>query len=149
MNTQKYYKEGINMINSSEENAKKLRELCLKLVNKANASHIGSALSIADLMAVLISNEEVCSLKSPNDKNRDRIILSKGHACVALYSALFLKGFFSEEDLFTYGEDFSSFMNHASHHVPGVEFSTGALGHGLPIACGKAFAAKLKGKKMA
>ena len=61
-------------------------------------------------MAVLISNEEVCSLKSPTDINRDRIILSKGHACVALYSALFLKGFFPKEDLFTYGEDFSSFM---------------------------------------
>lgn len=126
--------------------ARDIRTLGLQLVHKASASHIGSALSIADLLAVLISDDNLCNLPNPGNPYRDRIILSKGHACVSLYSALHLKGFFSSDDLFSYGDDFSRFMNHVSHHVPGVEFSTGALGHGLPIACGKALAAKLKGE---
>ena len=135
------------MNNYSKEAANKIRALSLRLVHKAKASHIGSALSIADLLAVLITNDDVYWLPSPKDVNRDRLILSKGHACVALYSALFLKGFYEEEELFSYGEDYSDFMNHASHKVPGVEFSTGALGHALSISCGKALYAKLNNKK--
>ena len=128
----------------SKQAAAEIRALSLRLVHKAQASHIGSALSIADLLAVLISDSCLCHLPKHDDPSRDRILLSKGHACVALYSALCLKGFFSEADLMTYGDDFSPFMNHASHHVPGVEMSTGALGHALPVACGRAYAAKLK-----
>ena len=127
-----------------EKAAAEIRALSLKLVHKARASHIGSALSIADLLGVLIADDRVCNLPRENDPLRDRILLSKGHACVALYSALCIKGFISEDDLMTYGEDFSPFMNHASHHVPGVDMSTGALGHALPVACGRAYAAKLK-----
>ena len=132
------------MNRNSEVVAKKIRELSLRLVYKANASHIGSALSIADSVAVLIDNEDICNLRSPNDPKRDRLILSKGHACVALYSALCIKGYFSEKSLMTYGEDYSPFMNHASHFVPGIDVSTGALGHALSIACGRALAAVLK-----
>jgi transketolase len=128
----------------SQQAAAKIRALSLRLVHKAQASHIGSALSIADLLAVLIADDCLCNLPKYDDPLRDRIFLSKGHACVALYSALCLKGFFSEEEVMTYGEDFSPFMNHASHYVPGVEMSTGALGHALPVACGRAYAAKLK-----
>jgi len=128
---------------SSTRFASEIRALSLKLVHQAQASHIGSALSIADLLAVLFSNPKICDISSPHDPLRDRIILSKGHACVSLYSALHLKGFFGRDLLFTYGQDFSALMNHASHKVPGVEFSTGALGHGLPLACGKALAAKM------
>ncbi|MEY4353981.1 MAG: hypothetical protein RLZZ609_2222 [Cyanobacteriota bacterium] len=131
---------------NSVQLAKQIRSLSVQLVHKAKASHIGSALSIADLLAVLISDDNLCRLAPKSDGNRDRLILSKGHACVSFYSALHIKGFFSREDLFTYGSDFSSFMNHVSHHVPGVEFSTGALGHGLPLACGKALAAKILGE---
>ena len=127
--------------------AQKIRELSLRLVHKAKASHIGSALSIADLLAVFISNTHILNLSSVDDPHRDRLLLSKGHACVALYSALCLKGFFEVDKLMSYGEDFSPFMNHASHFVPGVEFSTGALGHALSIGCGKALAAKSKGEK--
>jgi transketolase len=130
-------------LDTSAELAKQIRRLSVQLVHHAKASHIGSALSIADLLAVLISDDSVCRLPLTCADNRDRLILSKGHACVSYYSALHLKGFFPREDLFTYGSDFSSFMNHVSHHVPGVEFSTGALGHGLPLACGKALAAKI------
>ena len=128
---------------NSIEVALKIRELSLKLVHKAKASHIASALSIADLLAVLITNNEIMRFHSPTDLKRDRLLLSKGHACVSLYSALHIKGFFTQEALFTYGDDYSVFMNHASHFVPGVEFSTGALGHALPIACGKALSAKI------
>lgn len=132
------------MTESSIEASKKIRELSLRLVHKANASHIGSALSIADLLAVLVSSPQICNLPAPQEPTRDRLLLSKGHACVALYSALCIKGFFSESELMTYGDDFSPFMNHASHHVPGIEISTGALGHALSIGCGKAIAARAK-----
>ncbi len=127
---------------SSKAFASRIRYLSLMLVNKAKASHIASALSIADILATLYSDNKYLNLVSPEDPNRDRFLLSKGHACVALYVALHLKGFYSYQDLFTYGSDFSVFMNHASHFVDGVEFSTGALGHALPIACGKALKAK-------
>lgn len=130
----------------SHSAAQRVRELSLRLVHKAKASHIGSALSIADLLAVMISNPQIYNLPSSDDPNRDRLLLSKGHACVALYSALCIKGFFGVDDLMSYGNDFSPFMNHASHFVPGVEISTGALGHALPIGCGKALAARSKGE---
>ena len=129
-------------LRSSQLYAQKIRTLSLRMVHKAKASHIGSALSIADILAVLFSFPEICNLELNEDSKRDRLLLSKGHACVALYSALCLKGFFTESDLMTYGDDFSPFMNHASHHVPGVDISTGALGHALPIACGMSLAAK-------
>ena len=132
------------MEKDSQIAAKKIRELSLRLVHKARASHIGSALSIADLLAVLATYTEICDLRSTKDPQRDRLFLSKGHACVALYSTLCIKGFYKESSLMSYGEDFSPFMNHASHHVPGVEISTGALGHAMPIACGTSMAAKLK-----
>jgi transketolase len=131
------------MITNAAAYARAIRALSLKLVHQAQASHIGSALSIADLLAVLFVDSSVCNVTFPGDPLRDRIILSKGHACVSLYSALHLKGFFNRDVLFSYGNDFSDLMNHASHKVPGVEFSTGALGHGLPMACGKAMAAKI------
>lgn len=114
------------------------------MVHKARASHIGSGLSIADILAVLYG--EVLTYDS-NNKNyiaRDRFILSKGHACVPLYAVLAEVGFFPTDDLNTYGDNFSWLMNHVSHHVSGVEFSTGSLGHGLPVAAGKSLAAKNK-----
>ena len=129
---------------NSKEIATRIRELSLRLVHKAKASHIGSALSIADLLAVLVANTAICDLREPKDLGRDRLLLSKGHACVALYSALCVKGYFEELSLMSYGDDFSPFMNHASHYVPGIDVSTGSLGHAMPIACGRAMAARLK-----
>lgn len=79
-----------------------------------------------------------------SNQNRDRFILSKGHACVALYAALADSGFFPVSDLEAYGTDHSKLMNHVSHSVPGVEFSTGSLGHGLPYGVGKALSARIK-----
>jgi transketolase len=114
------------------------------MVHKAKASHIGSGLSIADILAVLYGEVMTIDPKNENSVKRDRFILSKGHACAPLYAVLAEIGFFPISDLDTYGNDFSWLMNHASHKVLGVEFSTGSLGHGLPFAVGKSYAAKLK-----
>lgn len=102
---------------------------------------------MADLLAVLYSDILRIRPEQPDWPERDRFILSKGHNCTALYATLGLRGFFSVEELTTYGQDGSRFMAHVSHKVPGVEFSTGSLGHGLPFGCGKALAAKRRGWK--
>lgn len=133
----------LSIINAdSTELALHIRERALNMVYKAKASHIGSALSISDIVAVLYSQILKLDPKYPSASSRDRFILSKGHACVAVYAALAGTGFFSVEDLNQYGQDHSVFMNHISHKVEGVEFSTGSLGHGLPFGAGKALAAK-------
>lgn len=122
--------------------AKQMRVEALHMVHRAKASHIGSALSICDIVAVLYGQVLRLDPKQPDAPNRDRFILSKGHACVAVYAALAETGFFPREDLLKYGQDHSVLMNHISHKVAGVEFSTGSLGHGLPFGTGKALAAR-------
>lgn len=129
-----------------EEFAKRIRLNSLEMVHRAQSSHIGSAFSIADIIAALYSS--VLSINPKDDEwpDRDRFILSKGHACVAVYAALAEKGFFPVEELETYARNGSRLMAHMSHHVPGVELSTGSLGHGIPVGVGKAMQAKLLGK---
>lgn len=122
--------------------ARRMRTQALQMVHRANASHIGSALSICDIVAVLYGQVLRLDPKQPAAPQRDRFILSKGHACVAVYAALAETGFFPRDDLLNYGKDHSVLMNHISHKVAGVEFSTGSLGHGLPFGAGKALAAK-------
>lgn len=121
----------------------------LRMVHAARASHIGSALSIADILAVLYDPEHGLRVNPANPcwAERDRFLLSKGHACVAVYAALAERGFFPVAELQTYGQDFARLMNHVSHKVPGVEFSTGSLGHALPFAVGKLLAARLLGQR--
>ena len=80
----------------------------------------------------------------PKFPSRDRFILSKGHACTSLYAALALRGFLPLAELETYGTEGTRLMAHASHKVPGVELSTGSLGHGLPVGAGLALGAKRK-----
>lgn len=127
--------------------AQKIRAHCLTMVHKANASHIGSALSITDIVAVLYGSVLKLDPSNPKCADRDRFILSKGHACVAVYAALAETGFFDASLLTTYGANHSDFMSHISHRVPGVEFSTGSLGHGLPFGVGKALAAKKQAER--
>lgn len=126
--------------------AQRIRCQALRMVTQAKASHIGSALSIADIVAVLYGRTLRVSPVAPRHPGRDRFILSKGHACVAVYAALAETGFIDRALLDSYGNDGSMLMAHISHKVPGVEFSTGALGHGLPFGTGKALAAKRKGE---
>ena len=127
--------------------ATKIRKFSLQMVHRARASHIGSALSIADIVATLYESVLRINPNDPHWDNRDRFILSKGHACVSVYSALAICGFIKETELESYGQDYSRLMNHISHKVPGVEFSTGSLGHGLSFGVGKAFAAKIREDK--
>lgn len=122
--------------------ARRMRIQALQMVHRAKASHIGSALSICDIVAVLYGQVLRLDPRQPASPQRDRFILSKGHACVAIYAALAETGFFPTDDLLKYGQDYSDLMNHISHKVAGVEFSTGSLGHGLPFGTGKALAAK-------
>ena len=127
---------------ASDELARRMRAQAVKMVHRARASHIGSALSIADIVAVLYGQIMAVDPARPDWSERDRFLLSKGHACVAVYAALAECGFIPEYELLNYGQDHSMMMNHISHKVPGVEFSTGSLGHGLPFGVGKALAAK-------
>ena len=122
--------------------SREIRILSLEMVARAKASHIGGALSMADIIAVLYWDILKLDPLNPAWGERDRFILSKGHSCAALYAALALRGYFPMSELKTYAADGSRLMAHASHKVPGVEFSTGSLGHGLPYACGKALAAR-------
>jgi transketolase len=129
-------------VSDSVQFARAVRISALRMVHRAKASHIGSALSIADIVSVLYHQVLNVDPSNPQAPQRDRFILSKGHACVAVYAALAERGFFPKEELLTYGQDHAILMNHISHKVAGVEFSTGSLGHGLPFGTGKALAAK-------
>jgi transketolase len=127
----------------SEALAKRIRLRTLRLIHEARSSHIGSAFSMADLLAVLYAKVLRVDPVRPDWPERDRFILSKGHACAPLYVVLAERGFFPAEWLDDFYQDGSRLPGHATHTgIPGVEISTGSLGHGLPIACGMALAGK-------
>jgi transketolase len=120
--------------------ARRIRAHALRMVHAANSSHIGSCLSIADILAVLYTAVLRFDPAEPDNPDRDRFILSKGHAASILYAALAESGYFPVDVLATYCRDGSALTGHVSHGVPGVEVSTGSLGHGLSIATGMAVA---------
>jgi transketolase len=126
---------------SPKELACWVRRHVLCMVASAKASHVGGCLSSADILAVLYSRVLRFDPTRPDWPDRDRFILSKGHAAAALYAVLCEQGFFSTDELSRYCADDSNLTGHASHRVPGVEFSTGSLGHGLSVGCGLALAA--------
>ena len=132
---------------TNKQFAKQIRVETLNMVYKSGSSHIGSAFSYIDILSVLYNQILKINIHNPEDPTRDRFILSKGHACSSLYASLALKGFFKMDKLSSYGQNEAILMNHVSHKVPGVEFSTGSLGHGLPFGIGIAKALKLKHKK--
>jgi len=121
---------------------KQIRRIILSQSKRANVGHIGSALSIADVMAVLYN--DTLRISQPEDPGRDRFVLSKGHAALALYAALHLKGWLSAEQLDTFCGNGSLLGVHPEHALRGVDFSTGSLGQGLSYAAGAALAARLQ-----
>jgi transketolase len=128
--------------------AKRIRVHALRMTSKSGASHVGAAFSCADILAVLYSRVLNVDPLNPSSPLRDRFVLSKGHAGSALYAVLAECGFFSVEKLETHYMDGSDLCGHVSHKgVPGVEVSTGSLGHGLALAAGMAYAAKLDGRR--
>lgn len=122
--------------------ASSIRCHCIRMTSRSRSGHIGSMLSMADILAVLYETILNYDSKNPKWEGRDRFILSKGHGGAAVYAALAEKGFFPLEWLDTYYLDNGKLPGHISHLVPGVEFSTGSLGHGLPVAVGMAISAK-------
>ncbi len=128
--------------NNSIDLARQIRIHSLRMVAQSNSSHIGSSLSVADILAVLYTDVLQVDPKQPEWPERDHFILSKGHAAAGLYATLALRGFFPMNWLERFCQEGSLLLGHVSHHVPGVELSTGSLGHGLPVGCGMALAGK-------
>ena len=129
---------------TSEELAVKIKLKAWDMAYKAKASHMGGNFSVADVIAVLYHDILKFDSKNPSDENRDRVILSKGHCCAVMYAVLAECGFFPEEELKTFGENGSLLSCHISCKVPGVELSSGSLGHGAAVASGMALSGKLK-----
>lgn len=125
---------------------KAIRRIVLEQAKRAKVGHIGSALSVADILAVLYSGRlEAPDSPDRNPADRDRFILSKGHAALALYAALHLQGRLSRETLDTYCGNASLLGVHPEKELSGVDFSTGSLGQGLSMGVGSALALRLKG----
>lgn len=135
----------------SIEFARALRLRVAELCHARRASHIGGSYSVADILAVLygagvLNVDPAC----PDAPDRDRLYYSKGHASTALYAALELRGFFADGELMrSFAFDGTYFTSHVNHKVPGIELSTGSLGHALGVACGSALAAKRRGQQHA
>lgn len=127
---------------TSVQLAWKIRRHAVEMTHISGGSHIGAVLSVADIMAVLYAEVMHYRPLEPRWAGRDRLILSKGHAGAALYAALAECGFFPLSELLGYYSNGSRLSGHVSHAVPGVELSTGSLGHGLGVAAGMAIAAK-------
>ena len=132
---------------NSIELARKLRIHAVEMAHYSHESHVASALSMCDIIAVLYNDVMNIDPNKPRNIDRDRFILSKGHACSALYAALAEIGFFPVEELNQQCQDGSRLSGHVTHkNVPGAELSTGSLGHGCCVASGMALNGKLKNK---
>lgn len=131
---------------TSEQLAWKIRRHGIEMTHLSGGSHIAAILSVADIIGVLYTEVLHVDPNRPEWDERDRFILSKGHAGASIYAALAENGFFPVEELRTHYQNGSRLSGHVSHHLPGVDFSTGSLGHGLSAAAGMAYAAKKDGK---
>lgn len=127
--------------------ALRIRRHAVRMTNRGKSSHVGSVLGLADILATLYGTVLRLDPANPQWPERDRLILSKGHAGAGIYAALAECGFIEPELLEQHCADGSPLSGHVSHKgIPGVEFSTGSLGHGLGVAAGMAFAGRLRGK---
>lgn len=134
------------MKKTSEQLAWLIRRHGIEMTHLSGGSHIGAVLSAADILAVLYADILRYDPEDPEWDGRDRFIMSKGHAGAAVYAALAESGFFAPTELKTHFQNGSRLSGHVSHHLPGVDLSTGSLGHGLCAAAGMALAAKQDGK---
>ena len=137
--------EGISMTNiNTVELSRRIRIHVLKMTNLGGSSHIGSSFSQIDILSVLYAKTLRVDPARPDWPQRDRFILSKGHAGASVYATLAECGFFPAEKLLTHYQDGSVLSGHVSHKgIPGVELSTGSLGHGLSVGVGMALGAKM------
>ena len=126
--------------------AQEIRIKIIKMLTEAKSGHTGGSLSITDILTVLYFDEMRIAPNKPDAVDRDRFILSKGHAAPALYAVLCERGYFDEEELFKLRKINANLQGHPSIHTPGVDMSTGSLGQGLSAANGMAISLKLDGK---
>lgn len=127
--------------------AARLRGRIIEMSHAAQAAHLASSLSCADILTVAYWHVLKVDPRQPDDPLRDRFILSKGHAAAALYAVLAMKGFFPVEELDTFCQDGGRLAEHPpANLLPGVEAATGSLGHGLPLGLGMALSARIKGE---
>lgn len=123
--------------------ARTIRRHVVQMTHRAKASHVGTSLSMAELLAVLYGGILRVDPSTRESLDRDRFVLSKGHGCAGLYAVLAERGFFPPSRLGEFYQDGTRMAGHVTHGgIPGVEVSTGALGHGLSIACGMALAGR-------
>lgn len=136
------------LVNELNDLARKIRLDVVEMIHRRKAGHPGGSLSIAEIIAALFFHHLRIDPENPSWPERDRFILSKGHGCSALYAALARRGFFPLEELKTWGHLGSRLQGHPDRlKTPGVEMTTGFLGHGLCIGAGLCLAARLKGLK--
>ena len=127
-------------MNELKKIANEIRYAMLQALRPKESHHIGCSFSIVDIVTYLYFRQLKIDPKNPKNKERDIFILSKGHGALAVYAVLYKKGFFSKDTFMTYDQDGGMLPEHIHHEVPGVEVSTGSLGHGLPIGIGFATA---------
>jgi len=141
------YKKMILQTANLDNRSLKLREKIIDCLEGGNCGHIGSAMSLVEILRVLYDDVVNHRPSDPDWKNRDRVILSKGHGCIALYAVLADKGYFPASDLWSFCKKDSFLGGHPeAGQVPGVEHSTGALGHGQSVGLGMALAARIQGR---
>lgn len=129
------------------ENAYELRRLIVEMSAQREGAHLGGSLSVADLLCVLFHRTLRVFPDTPNHPDRDLFILSKGHCAAALYAVLAQRGFLSLSELADYAVNGSRLSGHPSTNIPGVEFATGSLGHGLSLGVGAALGLKRQGRQ--
>lgn len=131
------------LVKQLEIDAAKVRLGIIEGVHAAKAGHPGGSLSCADMLTYLYTHRMNVDPNEPNDPDRDRLVLSKGHAAPALYAVLALRGFFPMEEMKTLRKIGSRLQGHPVIKIPGVDMSTGSLGQGISAACGMALSAKI------
>lgn len=131
-------------LTSLENIAKVLRKDIIKMVTESASGHPGGSLSAVEIITTLYFNEMNINVEDPKDPNRDRFVLSKGHAAPVLYAALAEKGFFNKEELMKLRKTGAMLQGHPNmNYIPGVDMSTGSLGQGISAAVGMALSGKL------
>ncbi|MEF2074665.1 transketolase [Consotaella aegiceratis] len=128
------------------DGAYEIRRLVVEMAHQPEGAHLGGALSAAEILSVLFGTVLRLDPSNPEWPDRDYFVLSKGHIAAAYYAALMKRGFIPEAELGQYAQNGSRLGGHPSHNLPGVEFSTGSLGHGLSLGIGLALAARHLGK---
>lgn len=138
-------KEGAETRTRLDERSRHIRRQIVRVLERSGRGHLGTSLSLVEILRVLFDNVLRYDATNPTWSKRDRFILSKGHGCITLYVLLQEKGFFPEEELWKFCQFDGILGGHPDPKVPGIEVSTGSLGHGLPIAVGMGLAAKRSG----